>query len=158
MEWLWLIAIALMLIGVAGIVVPVLPGTPLLFCGMVLGAWIDDFGKVGVVAVAVLAVLAALAWAIDFAAGMLGTKLVGASTESMIGAGIGGVLGLFGGIPGLIFGPVIGAAAGELYARRTAKQAARAGVAAGLGFVVALATKLGITVAMVAIFIFAYFV
>ncbi|MCX9156358.1 DUF456 family protein [Niveibacterium sp. 24ML] len=158
MEWLWLIAIALMLIGVAGVVLPVLPGTPLLFGGMLLGAWLDDFGKVGVLAVVVLAVLAALAWAIDFAAGMLGTKLVGASTESMLGAGIGGVLGLFGGIPGLILGPVIGAAAGELYARRSTQQAAKAGVAAGLGFVIAMAAKLGITVAMLGVFLFAYFI
>jgi uncharacterized protein len=158
MEWLWLLAIALMLIGVAGIVLPVLPGTPLLFGGMLLGAWLDDFSRVGVIAVVVLGVLAVLAWAIDFAAGVLGTKLVGASTEAMVGAGIGGVVGLFGGIPGLIFGPVIGAAAGELYAQRTAQQAAKAGVAAGLGFVVAMAAKLGITVAMVAVFVFAYFV
>lgn len=158
MEWLWLIAIALMLIGIAGVVLPVLPGTPLLFAGMLLGAWLDDFAKVGAIAMVVLALLAVLAWAIDFAAGMLGTKLVGASTESMIGAGVGGVVGLFGGIPGLILGPVIGAAAGELYARRTATQAAKAGVAAGFGFVIATAAKLGITVAMVAVFVFAYFV
>ncbi|GAA5184704.1 DUF456 domain-containing protein [Niveibacterium umoris] len=158
MEWLWILAIGLMVIGLAGIVLPVLPGTPLLFGGMLLGAWIDHFEKVGVIAVVVLGVLAALAWAIDFVAGILGTKLVGASGYAMAGAGIGGVIGLFGGIPGLIFGPVIGAAAGELYARRNAGQAARAGVAAGLGFVLAMAAKLGISVAMLAVFVFAYFV
>lgn len=158
MEWLWIVAILLMLIGIAGVVLPVLPGTPLLFAGMLLGAWLDDFSKVGVIAVVVLGVLALLAWAIDFLAGVLGTKLVGASGYAMAGAGIGGVVGLFGGIPGLILGPVIGAAAGELYARKDAQQAAKAGVAAGLGFVIAMAAKLGITVAMLGVFLFAYFV
>lgn len=158
MEWLWLVAIALILIGLAGVVLPVLPGPPLLFAGMLLGAWIDHFERVGYVAVGVLGVLAVLAWGTDFVAAILGTRLVGASAHAMAGAGIGGLLGLFGGIPGLIFGPVIGAAAGELYARRDALQATRAGVAAGLGFVFAMAVKLGISVAMLAVFVFAYFV
>jgi len=85
-------------------------------------------------------------------------KRAGASGLAVWGAAIGAVLGIFAGLPGLILGPIVGAVAGELLARRPLEQASRAGVAAGIGFVVAMAAKLGIAVAMMCVFAFAYFV
>lgn len=155
---LWLAAAALVVVGLAGLVLPVIPGTPLLFAGFWLAAWIDGYAKVGGLTVAVLGVLAALAWAVDYVAAAAGVQRVGASRQAVAGALVGAVLGLFGGIAGLILGPIVGAAIGEWSARRDARQAMRAGVAAGIGFVVAVAAKLGLAVAMLAVFAFAYWI
>lgn len=156
MEWWWLGVLLLVGTGFAGLILPVLPGLLLIFAGLWLGAWIDGFERVGVTTVVVLGVLGAVGWIIDFVAGLLGAKAVGASGAALAGAALGAVLGLFAGLPGLILGPVIGAAAGELIARQNARRAAVVGVAAGLGFVLALALKIGLAFAMVGVFAFAW--
>ena len=154
----WGLAALAVVVGVAGLVLPLLPGVPLLFGGFWLAAWIDGYTKVGVGVVIVLAVLALLGLVVDYVAAALGVKRVGASRQAVVGALLGAVLGLAGGLIGLVLGPIIGAALGEWLARRDGKQAARAGVAAGFGFVIAVAAKLGIAVAMLGTFAFAYFV
>jgi uncharacterized protein len=155
---LWIVAGLAVLLGIAGIVLPLLPGTPLLFGGLWLAAWLDGYSRVSVTVVVVLGVMAVLGWAVDYLAATLGVKRVGASGKAVAGAAIGTVLGLFGGLPGLILGPIVGAMVGEWLARRNATQAGRAGVAAGLGFIVAVAAKLGLAIAMLGVFAFAWFV
>lgn len=155
---LGILAAAAVLLGLAGLVLPLLPGTPLLLGGLWLAAWLGDYAQVGVAVLLVLALMAALAWVVDYVAAVMGVKRVGASGKAMAGAGAGALLGVFGGLPGLVMGPVAGAMAGEWVARRNPRQAARAGLAAGLGFVLAAVVKLGIGLAMVAVFAVAYFV
>ncbi|MBL8303651.1 MAG: DUF456 domain-containing protein [Ideonella sp.] len=155
---LWIVAAVAVLLGIAGMVLPLLPGTPLLFGGLWLAAWLDGYARVSVTVVVVLGVMAVLAWVVDYVAATLGVKRVGASGKAVAGAAIGTVIGLFAGLPGLVLGPVIGAMAGEWLARRDAAQAGRAGLAAGLGFIVAVAAKLGIAIAMLGVFAFAWFV
>ena len=84
--WLWLLSAALILAGLAGTILPALPGTALVLAGIALGAWIDDFTRVGGLTLTLVAVLAALAWVLDYVAGLMGAKRVGASTEALIGA------------------------------------------------------------------------
>lgn len=148
----WIAAFALMAVGLAGLVLPVIPGTPLLFAGFWLAAWIDGYAKIGGVTLGVLGALALLAWVVDYVAAAAGVKRVGASGQAVAGALIGAVLGLAGGVIGLVVGPIAGAAVGEWIARRDPRQAVRAGLAAGLGFVIAVAAKLGLAVAMLAVF------
>ena len=155
---LWIGAGIAVVLGLAGVVLPLLPGTPLLFGGLWLAAWLDGFSKVSMTTVVVLGVMALLAWVVDYAAAALGVKRVGASGLAIAGAALGALLGLFAGLPGLILGPIAGAMAGEWLARRDHAQATRAGLAAGVGFIVAVAAKLGIAVAMLGLFAFAYFV
>ena len=158
MEWLWLVVVLLVIVGLAGIVLPALPGVPLLYGGLLLGAWIDEFARVGVTAIVVIGVLALLAWLIDFFASLFTTRSVGASRQAMIGTVLGGLIGIIGGLIGIILGTVIGAIVGEIMASRNAAHAGRVGVAAGMGFVVALAAKLVLALTMLAIFAYAYFV
>ena len=158
MEWLWLVVVLLVIVGLAGIVLPALPGVPLLYGGLLLGAWIDEFARVGVTAIVVIGVLALLAWLIDFFASVFTTRSVGASRQAMIGTVLGGLIGIIGGLIGIILGTVIGAIAGEVMTSRNAAHAGRVGVAAGMGFVVALAAKLVLALTMLAIFAYAYFV
>lgn len=155
---LWIVALAAIVLGLLGLVLPLLPGSPLLLGGVWLAAWMDDYTRVGGWTVAAVAVLCLLAWAVDYVAAVLGVKRVGASKLAMVGAGVGVIGGLVLGPLGLVLGPVIGAVVGEYIARRDQAQAAKVGVAAGIAFVVAMGLKLGLGIAAVALFAFAYFV
>ncbi|MBE7368659.1 DUF456 domain-containing protein [Ramlibacter pallidus] len=149
---LWLLSIALILVGLAGIVLPALPGTILVLAGIVLGAWIDDFTRVGWFAVAAVTVLAVIAWAMDYVAAMLGAKRAGASRQAIIGAAIGTVAGIFMGIVGVLFMPLVGAAAGEYLARRDQNKAVRVGIATWLGLMAGMLAKFVLAFMMIGIF------
>jgi uncharacterized protein YqgC (DUF456 family) len=149
---LWLLSAALILVGLAGTVLPALPGTAFVLGGIVLGAWIDDFSRVGWGVVAAAAVLAVLAWALDYVAGLLGARRAGASRQAIIGAAVGTVAGLFMGLVGVLFMPLVGAALGEWLARRDHGQAVRVGVATWLGIMVGMVSKVVIAFVMVGLF------
>lgn len=153
---LWILAILLVLAGIAGSVLPALPGVPLVFAGLLLGAWIDHFQKVGWFTLVVLGLLTLLSFAVDFLATSLGAKKVGASKLAVVGSALGTLAGLFFGIPGLILGPFLGAVGGELLARRGQRQAVRSGFGAWVGLLVGTVGKLALIFAMVGIFLTAY--
>jgi uncharacterized protein len=155
---LWLLVAALVLIGLAGAVLPALPGVPLVFAGLWLGAWIDDYRQVSGLTVGVLGALTVLALIVDFAASALGAKRVGASRQAVAGAAIGAVVGIFFGLPGLLLGPFIGAVAGELAARGDMDRAAQVGLATWMGLLFGTLAKLSLSLAMLGIFIAAYFI
>lgn len=154
--WLcWALSGALIVAGLAGTVLPALPGTALVLAGIVLGAWIDDFTRVGGLTVAVVAVLAVLAWVLDYVAGLLGAQRAGASRQALVGAAVGTVLGLFMGLVGVLFMPLVGAAIGEYVARRDHGQALKVGTATWLGLMAGLLAKVVLAFMMVGIFIVA---
>jgi len=152
---LWILSAALIVAGVAGTVLPALPGTLFVLAGIVLGAWIDDFSRVGWVAVAAVSVLAVVAWVLDYVAALLGAQRVGASRQAVIGAALGTVAGLFVGIVGVLFLPLAGAAVGEYMARRDERRAVQVGVATWLGIMVGLVAKVVIAFIMIGIFLVA---
>jgi uncharacterized protein len=86
---LWILSIALIVVGVAGTVLPALPGTLFVLAGIVVGAWIDGYSRVGWGVLAVIGVLALLAWVLDYVAGLLGARKAGASRQAIIGAVLG---------------------------------------------------------------------
>jgi uncharacterized protein YqgC (DUF456 family) len=152
----WFISLGLMLLGVAGIILPLLPSTPLVFAGMAIIAWQQDFQTVSGYTMVALALLAIFASALDYIAGAMGAKVAGASKEAIWGATAGAVLGMFAGPVGLIFGPLIGAAAGEFYATRGTLQAGKVGLASWLGMLAGAIAKIVIVFAMLGIFWLAY--
>lgn len=152
---IFLLAILLVIAGLAGIILPGIPGPPLLFAGLLLAAWAEDFAYVGVWTVLILAALALLTYGVDFWATLFGAKRFGASKYAIIGAVIGTVVGIFLGVPAVFFGPFIGAVIGELLAQRSLRQAARAGVGATIGLVLGAAIKVALAFAMIGIFIVA---
>jgi uncharacterized protein YqgC (DUF456 family) len=149
---LWILSIALIVAGFAGIVLPALPGTLFVLAGIVLGAWIDDFTRVGWFALSAIAVLAVLAWLMDYVAAMLGAKRAGASRLAIIGAAVGTVAGIFMGLVGVLFMPLVGAAVGEYMARRQHGQAVRVGIATWLGLMAGMLAKFVLAFMMVGIF------
>jgi uncharacterized protein YqgC (DUF456 family) len=154
---LWVLAVILVVVGLAGILLPALPGTVLIFAGLLLAAWADGFTRAGAGTFVLLGVIAAASYGVDFVAAALGAKRLGASPRAMAGAGIGTLLGLFLGLPGLIVGPFAGAVVGELTMHRDLARAGRAGVAAWIGFAIGTAVKVALAFSMVAIFLAAMF-
>ena len=152
---LYLVSGILIVVGIAGTILPVLPGTPIVFAGMLLAAWTDGFRRIGLFTVIVLALLTLAAMATDFVAGLLGAKRVGASRLAIIGAAIGTVAGLSFGIPGLLIGPFAGALLGEWLRHRDLGNAARVGVGTWIGMVAGAIFKLVLTFVMLGVFLFA---
>lgn len=150
---LWILCAALIVAGLAGTVLPVLPGTVLVWGGIVLGAWIDDFQRVGTATLVVITVLAALAWVLDYVAGLLGARKAGASRQALLGAAIGTVVGLFMGVVGVLFMPLVGAALGEYLAQKDQTRAVRVGVATWLGIMLGLLAKVVLAFIMVGLFV-----
>jgi hypothetical protein len=152
---LWTLAIALIAVGVAGTVLPALPGIVFVFGGIVLAAWIDDFTRVSAWTVGALAVLAVIGFIIDYVAATLSAKRAGASRYGLIGAALGTIVGVFTGIVGLLVMPLIGAVVGEFIAQRDALRAGQIGVATWIGLLVGTVAKLAIVFAMVGVFVVA---
>jgi uncharacterized protein YqgC (DUF456 family) len=154
---LWIAGLLLVIAGFAGLLLPAIPGPPLLFLGLVAMAWAEDFQYVGFWMLAVLALMTVLAYFIDFAATAFGAKRFGASSRAAAGAAIGTLVGLFFGIPGILLGPFVGAVVGELSLKRPIDAAGRAGVGATIGLVIGAAFKIALAFAMVGIFVVARF-
>jgi uncharacterized protein YqgC (DUF456 family) len=150
---LWILSAALIVAGVAGTVLPALPGTLLVLSGIVLGAWIDGFSRVGWGVLSAVGVLALLAWVLDYVAGLLGARKAGASRQAFVGAALGTLAGLFMGLVGVLFMPLVGAAIGEFVARRDHERAVKVGLATWLGIMAGLVSKVVIAFIMIGVFI-----
>lgn len=153
---LFVLAGTLILVGLAGTILPALPGVPLVFAGMLLAAWADHFRHVGPAALVVLGALSLLALAIDFAAGLLGAKRVGASSKAIWGAMIGTLAGLFFGLPGIVLGPFLGAVVGELLVGSHLQRAAHVGIGTWLGLLFGTLAKVALCFTMLGVFALAF--
>ncbi|HYH44983.1 MAG TPA: DUF456 family protein [Thermoanaerobaculia bacterium] len=153
---LWILAVVCIVAGVAGTVLPALPGAPLVFVGLLLAAWADGFQKVGWFPLILVGLLTLATLAVDLLATSLGAKRVGASWLALAGAAVGTVVGIFLGLPGLILGPFVGAFAGEYLARRNWRQAGKVGFGTWLGLVLGTAAKIALVFTMLGIFLTAY--
>jgi uncharacterized protein YqgC (DUF456 family) len=111
---LWIFGAILTVTGLAGMLLPLLPGAPLLFLGLFLGAWAEGFRYIGPWTLLLLAAMAALYYAVEFVASILGVKKYGGSRRAMVGAAVGAIVGMFFGLPGVLLGPFVGAVIGEL--------------------------------------------
>jgi uncharacterized protein YqgC (DUF456 family) len=149
---LWVISAVLVIVGLAGLALPALPGAPLIFGGLLLAAWAEHFAYVGWGTLTLLGILMLLIVAVDFVAGALGAKKFGASGRSVTGAALGATVGIFFGLPGILLGPFVGAVLGELSARRTLTQAGRAGIGATIGLILGTAAKFALAFSMLGVF------
>ena len=148
MDWLWLtLGILLMLGGIAGSVLPFLPGPPLCFVALVL----QQFKAQPPFTAQFLWIWAGITMAItvlDYYVPIYGTKKFGGSTYGVWGCTIGLIVGIFLGPAGIIFGPFIGAFVGELIANANTKQAWRAALGSFVGFLAGTLLKLMACVVM----------
>ena len=155
---LWILAIVLVLAGLAGTILPALPGAPLVFAGLLIAAWAEGFQKVGWFPLTLLFLLMLLTFVIELAAAGMGAKRVGASKLAIFGAAVGTIVGIFFSLPGLLLGPFLGAVVGEYLSRRNWEQAGKVGIGTWSGLLVGTAGKLAVIFAMVGLFVTAYLI
>ena len=149
---LYVVGALLILIGLAGAILPVLPGIPLIFGGIWLIARVDHYSHLGVGWLLGIALVGAVGLTMDLLAAALGAKRVGASPRAVGGALLGTLIGLFFGLPGLLLGPFIGAVVGELSTGTSMQRGAQVGVSTWVGLLVGTIVKLVSSLTMVALF------
>jgi len=156
MSWEQIIGISLtliiMLVGLIGNVVPVLPGTPVVLIAAVGHRLYFGDASINNFFLVVLVLLTALSLVLDFIASTLGAKKFGATWRGMWGAVIGGIIGLFFSLPGIILGPFLGAMIFEMLGGKEFKVAAKAGAGAMVGLLLGVVGKFSICVIMIALF------
>lgn len=152
---LYILATMMIITGLAGIVLPVLPGVVLMFAGMLLAAWVGHFAAVGPWTLAILGSLTLVSVAVDALAGVIGARRVGASRQALLGAALGSLIGLAFGLPGLIAGPFVGALIGELMHVQDLARASRVGAATWVGLLLGAVLKAALALVMLGVFGFA---
>jgi hypothetical protein len=148
----YVLAAALIVGGLAGAMLPALPGIPFIFAGLWLMAAVDRYRHLGWWWLLAIAAVGAVGMTLDFVAAAAGAKRVGASPQAVGGALLGTVIGLFFGLPGLLLGPFLGAVMGELAAGGNMQRGVRVGVGAWLGLIFGTIVKLVASLTMVALF------
>jgi uncharacterized protein YqgC (DUF456 family) len=145
------VAFALIALGLAGAIIPTVPGIPLIFIGIWLIAGIDQYHHLGYGWLIGIAAVGAVGLTIDLLAGVLGVKRVRASKQAVMGALFGTVIGLFFGLPGLLLGPFLGSVLGELAAGGGVLRSTNVGISAWLGLIFGTIIKLVSSLMMVAL-------
>jgi uncharacterized protein YqgC (DUF456 family) len=148
------LALIVMCIGLVGSVLPGIPSTPLVLL-VAIGhrLWFGGAGASNL-ALITLGLLMVVSLVMDYLASMYGAKRLGATWRGVLGAVVGGLVGVFFALPGIIVGPFLGALLFELMGGRDWKPAARAGLGAVIGLFVGAVGKLACCVAMMALFAF----
>ena len=149
---LFALAALLVAAGIAGLLLPALPGAPLIFAGLVVASWAEGFAYVTWPWLVLLAALAGGTYAVDFAATALGAQRFGASPRAVVGAVLGALVGVFFGPIGFLLGPFAGAVLAELSLRRDLESAQRAGFGATLGLLLGGVAKLALACLMIGVF------
>ncbi|SKB69933.1 DUF456 domain-containing protein [Luteibacter sp. 22Crub2.1] len=139
--FLYLLAAALIVGGVAGAVLPILPGIPMIFGGIWLAAAVDDYQHLGGGWLLAIGIVGAVGVALDFVSASLGAKKIGASPRALWGAGVGTTVGMFFGLPGLLLGPFLGAVAGELWSGKSVLRSAHVGISTWFGMLLGIIAK-----------------
>jgi uncharacterized protein YqgC (DUF456 family) len=147
--FLYVLAVALIIGGLAGAILPVLPGVPMIFGGIWLAAAVDEYNHLGWAWLVAIGAVAVLGIAVDFISGSLGAKKIGASTRALWGAGIGTTIGMFFGLPGLLIGPFAGAVIGELWSGKSILRSAHVGVSTWFGMLLGVVAKVVLSFLMI---------
>lgn len=155
--FLLVLSILLIITGILGCVLPVLPGPPFSFLGLLL-LHFTKFADFTVTFLIITAVLAIIVTVLDYIVPIWGTKKFGGSKAGQWGATIGMIIGmLFLGPLGLILGPLVGAIIGELINGTESRQALRAGFGAFIGFLLGVGLKLAASLYMTYHYVKAFF-
>ncbi len=153
MAMVYTLVALLLLGGLLGSLLPLIPGTPLILAGTVIYAVATDFDPVGPWHLLILVGIAAVAYSLDYLAGAAGVKKLGGSRWAMLGAVFGAIIGVFFGALGLILGPIVGAVLMELMISKEIRTSLRSGVGTVLGMLLGLVVKFSLAVVMVCLFL-----
>jgi len=155
MLW-WILTLVLMLAGLIGTVVPLLPGTTIIFAAAVLHHYMLGEGRsVSWWTLSALLVLTVISYLLDLVSGTLGAKKFGATRWGAVGGIIGAIVGLFFGIIGIFVGPLIGVLVGELIGGKELLPAGKSTWGTFLGTTAGMVAKLMIGALMITWFLIA---
>jgi uncharacterized protein len=152
MTWVEIVVALLMLAGLIGSALPIVPGTPLILAGAVVYAIATDFTPIGVGRLIVLTLLSIAAMVLAHLASALGVRSAGGSRWAMVGALVGAILGLAVPPAGLLLGPLLGAIAVELWRTHQLAESIRVGVGAVIGVLAGIVAHVALAFTMVALF------
>ena len=153
--FVWMLTIVLTLTGLAGVVIPLLPGTTLILIAAILHKLLLP-ADLSWVAVGWIAGFWLLSVIIDFTGVILGTRLFGGGKWGMMGAGGGAMIGMFFSLPMLVLGTILGAMTAEKFiAKKSNRASLLAGAGAAAGFLISTAGRLLCAFAMIALFLYA---
>lgn len=150
----FILTLILMLFGLIGSVLPVIPGIPIIWAAAFLYGLLTGFEQIGFNYLFIFGLLTLLSLILDWIAGLYGAKKMGASKWGIVGAFVGMIVGLFvGALPGMIIGPFVGAVAFELIAGKASVAALKAGFGTFIGFVAGVIVKLVLAAVMIGVFV-----
>src|SRR5450759_21705 len=149
---LLILGILLMILGIIGCLVPVLPGPPFSFLGLIL-LHLTRFGHFTNPTLITLGIIAVVVTVLDYIVPVWGTKRFGGSKYGTRGATVGLIIGIFLGPMGIILGPLIGAFVGEMIFRDDMNYAFKAGFGSLLGFLTGIGLKLAASFVMTFYFV-----
>jgi uncharacterized protein YqgC (DUF456 family) len=149
---LLVVGAALIVAGLAGAIIPALPGIPFIFGGIWLMSAVDQYRHLGLWWLIGIAIVGAVGLTFDLLASALGAKRAGASKQAVAGALLGTVVGLLFGLPGLLLGPFVGAVLGELASGNSMLRSTHVGLSAWIGLIFGTLIKLVSSLMMVALF------
>ncbi|EIP99062.1 hypothetical protein OpiT1DRAFT_03566 [Opitutaceae bacterium TAV1] len=151
----WLLTGVLTLVGIAGVVIPVLPGTTLILIAMGLHQILLPASAPGWWWIGVIALIWLVSVIGDFVSVIIGTKWFGGSKWGAAGATGGALVGMFFSLPVLLLGTVLGAMVAEkLVAKKDLRTTMLSGAGAAVGFLVSTVVRLACALGMVAAFLF----
>jgi uncharacterized protein YqgC (DUF456 family) len=153
MSWVEIVVALLMLAGLIGSALPIVPGTPLILAGAIVYAVATDFTPIGVGRLIVLTLLSISAMVLAHLASALGVRGAGGSRWAMVGALVGAILGLAVLPVGLLLGPLLGAIAVELWRTHRLAESVRVGVGAVVGVLAGIVAHVALAFTMVALFV-----
>jgi uncharacterized protein YqgC (DUF456 family) len=149
---LLILGILLMILGIIGCLVPVLPGPPFSFLGLIL-LHLTRFGHFTTPTLIILGAIAIVVTVLDYIVPVWGTKRFGGSKYGTRGATVGLIIGIFLGPLGIILGPLFGAFVGEMIFRDDIRYALKAGFGSLLGFLTGIGLKLAASLVMTFYFV-----
>jgi len=146
------VVLLIMIVGVAGSILPGVPSTPLVLLGAIAHKLYFGTTSVGWLAMSFLAAVTLVSLIMDYLASVYGAKRLGATWRGALGAIIGGIVGLFFNLPGILLGPFLGALVFEMAGGRKLKESSRAGLGATLGLLAGALGKVFCCLAMMGLF------
>ena len=149
---LLVLGILFMLIGIIGCLVPVLPGPPLSFLGLIF-LHLTRFGQFSASTLVILGSISVIVTLLDYIVPVWGTKKFGGSKYGTKGATVGLIVGFFLGPMGIVLGPLIGAFIGEMIFKDDLNYAFKAGFGSLLGFLASIGLKLAASFVMTFYFV-----
>jgi uncharacterized protein YqgC (DUF456 family) len=149
---LLILGILLIILGIIGCLVPVLPGPPLSFLALIM-LHLSRFGNFTSTVLIILGSIAVAVTILDYIVPVWGTKRFGGSKYGTRGATVGLIIGLFLGPLGIVLGPLAGAFVGEMIFKDDIGYAFKAGFGSLLGFLTGIGLKLAASFTMTFFFV-----